>query len=144
MTATIPAGFTVHTRVSPATRAWLPIYARTSTGAFELGLVVAEAHSNSRGMLHGGVIATLVDNACGLTLGQSLGPATDGIVTTRLAIDYLSPARLGQWLLVTPRVIKAGRGSGVIDALVTADGALVARADASFRVLEARAGDVRP
>lgn len=133
--ASPPAGFALHTRVSPATRGWEPIFAATDTGVFRLGIYVADAHSNTRGGLHGGVIATLADNACGLTLGLALGGALSGIVTTSLGIDYVSAAKIGQWLEVTPRVIKAGKHSGVVDALVTADGEIVARANASFRVL---------
>jgi uncharacterized protein (TIGR00369 family) len=109
--------------------------ARTSEGVFELGVVVSEAHTNSRGMLHGGVIATLADNAMGLTLGLALGGHVGGIVTTSLAVDYVGVAKLGQWLQISPRVIKAGKSSGVIDALITADGGVVARSNAGFRIL---------
>jgi uncharacterized protein (TIGR00369 family) len=110
--------------------------ARTSTGVFELGVVVAAAHTNSRGMLHGGVIATLADNAMGLTLNLSRGGQLKGIVTTSLSVDYVGAAKLGQWLQITPRLVKAGRSSGVVDALITADGAVVARASANFRILD--------
>jgi uncharacterized protein (TIGR00369 family) len=131
----IPDGFAVHTRTSPATQGWEPLYARLTGGTFQLGIRIGAHHCNSRGMLHGGVIATLADNASGLTLGVALGGAPQGIVTTALAIDYIAAAKPGQWLQVEPRVIKASTGSGVIDALITADGAVVARANASFRVL---------
>jgi acyl-coenzyme A thioesterase PaaI-like protein len=75
-----PSGFAIHTRTSPATRGWEPLYAATDTGVFRLGIVIADAHCNSRGMLHGGVIATLADNACGLSL--VLAGAGAGAVTT--------------------------------------------------------------
>lgn len=131
----IPAGFAAHARHSPATTAWEPIYASTEGGVFRLAILVGEQHKNTRGILHGGVIATLSDNACGLTLGLALGGSPQGIVTTSLAVDYVGVTRIGQWLVVTPRVIKAGKSSGVVDALITADGEVVARANASFRVL---------
>jgi uncharacterized protein (TIGR00369 family) len=133
--ARTPAGFTPHTRTSPATRAWEPLMARVRAGVFELGVVVTEAHANSRGRLHGGVIATLADNAMGLTLGQALGGDVQGIVTTSLALDYVGGTEPGQWLQITPRVVKVGKSSAVIDALITADGVIVARASANFRVL---------
>jgi uncharacterized protein (TIGR00369 family) len=132
---TIPSEFAVHTRTSPATRGWEPLYASSEMGVVRLAVHVAEQHCNSRGMLHGGVIATLADNACGLSLGLALGGHVQGIVTTSLAIDYIAAAKIGQWLVVTPRVVKAGKSSGVVDALITADDDIVARANASFRVL---------
>jgi uncharacterized protein (TIGR00369 family) len=130
-----PDGFVPHTRTSPATAGWEPIYARILPDAFRLGLRIAAGHCNSRGLLHGGVIATLADNACGLSLGVVLGGSPVGIVTTHLAVDYIGMAKLGQWLEVAPRVVKAGKSSGVVDALITADGEVIARANASFRVL---------
>jgi uncharacterized protein (TIGR00369 family) len=131
----VPVGFAPHVRSSPATRAWEPLLARNSAGVFELGTVIGEPHTNSRGMLHGGVIATLADNAMGLTLGMALGGNLKGIVTTSLAVDYVGAAQLGQWLQITPRIVKVGRSSGLIDALITADGETIARANANFRLL---------
>ncbi len=130
-----PHGFAIHTRTSPATRSWEPIYAATDTGVYRLGMFIQDAHCNSRGMPHGGVIATLADNACGLSLGLALGGAPQGIVTTSLAVDYVAAAKIGQWLEIIPRIIKAGKSSGVVDALITADNSVIARANASFRVL---------
>ena len=137
MTALVPPGFVPHTRHSPATTHWEPIYARTEASVFQLGIVIADAHCNTRGTVHGGVMATLADNACGLTLGMALGSGAKGIFTTSLAIDYVGPGKLGQRLEITPRVVKAGRASGVVDALITADGDVIARANASFRVIVA-------
>jgi uncharacterized protein (TIGR00369 family) len=132
----VPAlGFTPHTRQSPATAGWEPIFSRILDGTFQLGIRVGPQHCNSRGHLHGGVIATLADNACGLTLGTAKGGGSIGIVTTTLGIDYTAVAGLGQWLQVEPRVVSVGRSSGVIDALITADGVTVARANATFRIV---------
>lgn len=86
-------------------------------------------------MLHGGVIATLADNACGLTFAMAQGAAKTGIVTTSLSVDYVGATALGQWLEVAPRLVKVSGSSGVVDALICADGNIVARANASFRVL---------
>lgn len=129
-----PAGFELHTRSSPVTRPWEPIFARIEEGAFQLGLRLAEPHCNARGFAHGGVIAALADNAMGLTYGLNLG-APGGIVTVSLNLDYIGSGQIGQWLEIAPRVLKASKTTGFIDALVNADGALVARASAVFRNL---------
>ena len=56
----IPAGWQLHTRKSPLTEPWEPIYARQQPRALELALRVRAAHCNGRGTAHGGLIAALV------------------------------------------------------------------------------------
>lgn len=128
----VPEGFTAHTRKSAVTDAWEPLYARRTDEALQLGLRVSDRHCNSRGFLHGGVVATLVDNAMGLTLGQATARRA---VTVNLSVDYVGSAKPGQWLQIEPRLVRAGSTIGVVDALVTADGDTVARANATFRIV---------
>jgi acyl-coenzyme A thioesterase PaaI-like protein len=59
--------------------------------------------------------------------------APGGAVTVSLTVDYVAAAALGQWLEVRPRLLRAGRGMGFVDALVAADGETAARASAAFR-----------
>jgi uncharacterized protein (TIGR00369 family) len=129
----IPDGFAPHTRSSPVTAPWEPIFARVGD-SFELGLLIAAAHCNGRGMLHGGVTAALADNAMGLTYARALG-AAGGVVTIGLTVDYAASGRPGQWLQITPRLLRDGKSMGFVDALITADGGLIARASATFRNL---------
>ena len=135
----IPDGFAPHFRKSAVTDPWEPLYSRLVDGAVQIGFHAAAAHCNSRGFVHGGVIAALADNALGLSVGATMTaqgtPAPSGLVTVSLTLDYLATARLGQWVAVVPRVLKAGRNLGFADALVTADDAPIARVSASFRVV---------
>lgn len=133
----IPTGFAPHFRKSAVTDPWEPLYSRAVDGAIQIALRIGPAHCNSRGFVHGGVVAALADNAMGLSLGvasRSKSPeaAPNGFVTVGLTLDYLASGRLGQWLVVEPRVLKAGRTLGFTDAVITADGAPIARASASF------------
>lgn len=130
----VPDGYALQARRSPATRAWEPIYFRIADGSYQLAIRFGPAHANTRGGLHGGVIATLADNAMGLTLALSGSGEPPGFVTTSLSVDYISAAKQGQWVVVAPRLIKRGKTSGVVDALVYADEVVVARANASFRL----------
>jgi uncharacterized protein (TIGR00369 family) len=134
MSAGPPEGFAPHFRKSPVTEPWEPLFSRKLDGVVQIGLTVRPAHCNSRGLPHGGVIAALADNAMGLSCGTAL-PSTNGLVTVSLSVDYLGSAKLGQWLQVEPRVLRVGNAMAFADALVTADGAAVARASASFRVM---------
>ncbi len=140
MSAAPPEGFSAHFRKSPVTDPWEPLFSRQVDGALQIGLYLREAHCNSRGFLHGGVIAALADNAMGLScrkiLGSTQGDSARGLVTINLTIDYVGAAKVGQWLQIEPRVLRTGRSMCFADALVTAEGALIARANAVFRSLD--------
>ena len=69
----IPAGFEPHFRSSPVTDAWAPLYAKRLEKAVHMGLRLAKAHTNGRGLIHGGLIAALSDNAMGYSCAQATG-----------------------------------------------------------------------
>jgi uncharacterized protein (TIGR00369 family) len=129
-----PDGFEPHYRKSPLTDPWEPLYCRRLDDSLQLGLWIAQPHTNSRGFAHGGLVSALADNAMGLSCGLGLEGA-NGLLTVNLALDFLSVARIGQWLQVDPLVVKRGRSLCFASALVTADGKPCARASATFQVV---------
>jgi uncharacterized protein (TIGR00369 family) len=128
----VPDGFALNQRTSPLTAPWEPIWRREREQSVQLGVRVAEPHCNARGFAHGGLIASLADNAMGLSIASVAG--APGAVTVHLSIDYLRAVQPGQWLQIEPRVVRLGKSLAVTDALITADGEVVARADATFRI----------
>ena len=129
----IPEGFERNDRASPLTDPWEPIWKRYHPEAVQLGLRVAEVHCNGRGFAHGGLLASLADNAMGLTLGFTA--RLRSLVTVHLSIDYVRSVQRGQWLQVEPRIVRVGKSLGFVDALITADGETAARANAVFSVV---------
>jgi uncharacterized protein (TIGR00369 family) len=131
-----PPGFEPHFRQSRLTDPWEPLFSRRLAGeAIILGLQAGEQHANSRGFVHGGLIASLADNAMGLSCHEHLKDAAPaGLVTVSLGIDYLGIARVGQWLEFSTSFVKAGRSLCFAQAFVTADGKPCARANATFSV----------
>jgi len=136
----VPPDFEPHLRHSPATDPWEPLYSRRRGDGVDLAFVVRPAHCNGRGLVHGGVLAALCDNTMGLSLGVVLGREAS-LLTISLAVDYLGSARIGDVVLITPRVVHAGRSIGTCDALATSDGRPIARANASFRIRAAQDRD---
>jgi acyl-coenzyme A thioesterase PaaI-like protein len=90
-------------------------------------------------MIHGGLIAALADNAMGHSCGAVMDAAgrkpEGGLVTVSLSIDYVGAAKLGQWITFDTQYVKTGRTLCFAQAFVTADGEVIGRADARFRVL---------
>jgi uncharacterized protein (TIGR00369 family) len=134
MTSEIPEGFEPHFRKSPFTDPWEPLYAKRTAKAVILGLRLAKPHTNGRGLIHGGLIASLADNAMGYSCAQATDWTTS-FVTVSLAVDYVGSAQIGQWLAVESDVIKTGRTICFAQSLITADDAVIARANATFRVV---------
>ena len=134
MTTDIPAGFEPHFRKSPFTDPWEPLYSRTAETGISMGLRLAKPHTNARGLIHGGLIASLADNSMGYSCAQATGWTTS-FVTVTLAIDYVGSARLGQWLAVECEVIKTGSTLCFAQSLIKADDVVIARANGTFRVV---------
>ena len=87
--------------------------------------------------MHGGCIATLVDNAMGLTCLVGLkaeGRTVQSMVTVNLSIDYVGQARLGDWLETDSSVVKLGGSLAFVQTVVRSGGTVVARANATFKM----------
>jgi uncharacterized protein (TIGR00369 family) len=134
MTSDIPDGFEPHFRKSPLTDPWEPLYSRRTEKAVIMGLRLAKPHTNARGLIHGGLIAALADNAMGYSCAQVTGWKTT-YVTISLAVDFIGSAGIGQWLTVESEVIKTGSTICFAQSLIKADDVVIARANATFRVV---------
>ena len=124
-----------------ADRPWEPLYSKAENGSILLALRIRQAHCNSRGFAHGGLISALADNAMGLSLHETLRATQhvepSGLVTISLSLDFLGVAKIDQWLEVVPRVLRAGGSLGFVDCLVRADDQRIARGNATFRIFRA-------
>ena len=130
----IPEGFEPHFRKSPLTEPWEPLYTKRTDNAVIIGPRLARPHTNSRGLIHGGLIAALSDNAMGYSCAHRMG-GVSSLVTVGLAVDFVGTAQIGQWLAIETEVIKTGRTICFAQSLIKADDVVIARANATFRVV---------
>ena len=133
----IPEGFEPHFRKSGFTDPWEPLYSRRLDDRLQMGLIADDAHCNSRGFVHGGLITALADNAMGLSCAVHLEDI-GGLVTVNLVTDFVSSGQKGAWLLFNPEVVKVGRSLCFAQCLVTADDKPIARTSATFNVIAAK------
>jgi uncharacterized protein (TIGR00369 family) len=131
---TIPDGFEPLFRESPMTEPWEPLYAKKTDRAVIIGLRLARPHTNGRGLIHGGLITALADNAMGYSCAQVTGWTTS-YVTISLSIDFVGSAEIGQWCSIESDVIKTGKTICFAQSLIKADGVVIARASGTFRVV---------
>lgn len=90
--------------------------ARYEEGIAVLRLPVRDELRQQYGVVHGGVLSYLVDNAMAFAGGSVLEPV---VFTSEFKINYLRPA-VGEWLEATARVEQAGRSQAVCSCEVLA------------------------
>ena len=97
-------------------------------GRCKLRITVDEGVQNLFGSLHGGAIATIVDDAGTMAIMSGDRDGRPG-VTTDLNVTYVAAAKAGEVVLVEANVLKAGRTMAfvAVDLRRERDGALVAQ-----------------
>lgn len=98
-------------------------------------LRVGPEHTNRHGMLHGGIVATILDNAMGATGSLTRDPeGRHPFLTISLNTQYLAPARECEALVAVGRITGGGRKLLFIEGELRAeDGRLVATATGVFK-----------
>jgi uncharacterized protein (TIGR00369 family) len=80
---------------------------RVAPGEVEIGLGFRAELTQQHGYLHAGVVAAVVDSACGYA-ALSLMPAGAEVLSIEFKLNLLSPAR-GESFAARARVVRAGR-----------------------------------
>ncbi len=81
-------------------------------GCVRLSLPVEARHTNPHGVMHGGVVTTLMDEAAGQVVTAARGVEQTMAAphaTVEMNVSFLSGAREGDELVVEGRVLKLGR-----------------------------------
>lgn len=132
-----PDGFSPLSRTSPFMDAIGPLYCRGNGAEMSLGFRVELKHTNMRGLLHGGVIATLGDVAIGYALAtatQTLGQ----FVTASLSVDFVAAAAVGDWVQTAIDIQKIGSRLAFANAYFHVGERRIARASGVFAAVAPR------
>lgn len=128
----MPEGFTPTRRGGP----WFNELGALGThpdgrGGAVIALRVVPKHSNMSGICHGGMLATLIDGALGMNISLARG-RRGGQVTVSLHCDFMSAARVGDWLEAHVWVRRLGRKMAFADGVLKVGDREVLRATAVF------------
>lgn len=95
-----------------------------------------DRHTNTRGGIQGGLIATLLDIAMGEAVRATLEEG-QGAATLQLSVTYLNEAEPGDTLQARAEVGKRGRSIVLLSAgVVTDDGRDIAEAVGTFTIVD--------
>lgn len=104
-------------------------------GEAEFEVTVDDPHLRTLGLLHGGVVATLLDTAMG-SAANSVAPPDHHVVTVQLGVNFIRAAEKGDSLVATGHVRHQGRKTIVSAGEVTnAKNDLIAMGTATFMIL---------
>ena len=77
-------------------------------GKLVLGIRIDDRHTNTRGIVHGGMLVTLADSALGIVLYNSRTPPQP-IVTVNLSTDFIESAYPGDWVEAHVDILRIGK-----------------------------------
>jgi uncharacterized protein (TIGR00369 family) len=113
-------------------------------GYARITLVLEERHTNPNGVVHGGVLCTLMDEACGMAVVTVRG--MDAMMaaphaTIDMNVSFLSGARPGDKLTVEAKSLRVGRSVCFAEAEVRRnEDTLMAKGRFTFAVVQRRDG----
>jgi uncharacterized protein (TIGR00369 family) len=98
------------------------------------GFRVAPRHCNPRPVCHGGMLATFLD----IALARGVRVVADvaaPLPTVSLSLDYLDPASLEEWVDARVSVVRAGRATCFVHAMLHASNKPVLRGSGVYKRL---------
>ncbi len=111
-------------------------------GCVRLLLVIGPQHTNSHGVMHGGVVTSLMDSALGAALwslrGEEAGRRPHA--TVAMNASFFAVARPGDEIGIEGRVVRFGRAIafGAAEARRKTDGEVIATAGLTFAISDSR------
>ena len=109
----------------------LTLYRKVEDAQVRFGLLVGPQHSNTMKICHGGALMTLADIAAASSINIARGFMA-GAPTTNLAMDFISAAKLGQWIEARPEGVELKRMFGFARGVIVNSRGVVARYNGSF------------
>lgn len=107
MNTDIPAGFESIPHLGHYLTLLGPFYWKKTDSTLIVGVRIDERHTNTRGIVHGGMLATLADSALGIVLYNSRTPPQP-IVTVSLTTDFIESALPGDWVEGHVDILRVG------------------------------------
>ena len=127
-----PPGFEPYDGQGPFLEHIGPVHVRDD-GGLVFGLRAEERHTNHRGTIQGGLLSTFADFVLGRAIEADAADGKDR-ATVSLTVDFLKPARPGDWIESRTRVDRVGGTLAFADCSLTVGDREIVRARAVWVV----------
>jgi uncharacterized protein (TIGR00369 family) len=109
-----------------------PLWTKKEGDSWAYGIVAEDKHVNPAGIVHGGMLATLLDHA----LSAIAWEANDRkpCITIALDVHFLAPARPGQFVAARGRIVRQASSLVFMQGNLTVDGDEIATACAILKI----------
>jgi uncharacterized protein (TIGR00369 family) len=132
----VPAGFERLKRGGPYMASLGHLYCRREAGKIVIAMRMTEHHTNMRGIVHGGLLASLADSSLGLGLALTCDNR-HSFVTVNLSTDFIDAARPGDWVEAHVNIGRIGSRVAFADCELMAGDRRILRASGVFAVMKA-------
>lgn len=112
-----------------------PLWTRKEDAGWAYGLLATPQHLNPAGVVHGGLLTTLIDHALSAIAWEAV--ERRACVTVQLDTQFVAAARDGQFLEARGRVVRATSNLVFVQGQVAVAGTEVVSASAVLKVLSA-------
>lgn len=129
----VPAGFEVMPEGLGFTNHVGPVYWGERGDQFVLGFRVLDKHSNPAQICHGGMLMTVMDMGLGIGIANFIDKAGFS-PTMSLSVDFLAPARVGDWIESRAHFAHATRSRCTVHGVMIGPDGPVLRANGTFKM----------
>jgi uncharacterized protein (TIGR00369 family) len=112
------------------------LYCKRDGDKIVIAMRIDERHTNMRGIVHGGMLASLADSALGLGLALSC-ENRHSFVTVNLSTDFIDAARPGDWVEAHVNIGRIGSRVAFADCELMVADRRILRASGVFAVMKA-------
>lgn len=97
-----------------------------------IGIEIRDVHCNRINICHGGMLATLLDVALGVT-GSRVVAQDRPTPTISLSMDFLRPVVSGEWVESRVRVVHASHRMAFVEGMLVTEAGVALRGNAIFK-----------
>lgn len=112
------------------------LWRETEDGTRLYGIPADDRHRNRSGVVQGGMLATLADRSLGYA-ARKHDPGQNQ-ATLQLNIQYIAPARIGDFIIATCKVVQRTSTVAFVEGTLTADDRIVAKVSGIWKIKKGR------
>ena len=109
-----------------------PLWARREPEAWAYGVLADDRHANPAGIVHGGMLTTLLDHALSAIAWEA--NARKACLSVALDVHFLTPARPGDFIEARGHIVRQAATLAFMQGRLTVQDRLVATASAILKI----------